>query len=56
VQRCKILELKEFGDVENTHNDNNYIVDINDNKIIRCKFKDYYKLIYPNYNKHYSVL
>ena len=56
INNIKILELKEIGDIENTHNDNKYIVDINDNKYIRCKFKDYYKILYPNYNKHYSNL
>ena len=48
ANNIKILELKQFGKIETTNNDNNYIVDIHDKKLIRTKFRNYYKLMYTN--------
>ena len=51
----KILKLTEIGDIQTTNNDNKYIIDINNNILIRTKFENYYELMYSNkpYYNHY---
>jgi len=51
----KFLELIINGEVETTHNDNTYIVDSNNNILLRGKFPHYYKLMYNNRNVPYYV-
>lgn len=47
-KNIRILELKTIGNISTTNNDNNYIVDKNNNILIRSKFENYYKLMYVN--------